>query len=124
MDAMRPVRRSRPEPPDPWMEQLLLCEPVVDRDDEPALKKAREVLVEELPLARDIGELSVGERDAPLGEVVLVPCRRLMLAPVERTVALGDRQLVKMPAPLHQPRKGKGVEQLVAEEEMRAVPRY
>ena len=65
--------------------------------------------------------LTVAQFDPALREVIVVLSVGLVLIPVEGAVALGDPELVKMFTTHHQARERKRVEQLVADDELRAA---
>jgi hypothetical protein len=79
-----------------------------------------DLAVERGPVERDIGELAVVELDPSLGKVRRVRCRRSALVPVQPPVALDHGELVQRAAAPHQPRERLRVEQLVADDEIRA----
>jgi hypothetical protein len=122
-DALTRVRRGGAEAADTRVEELVLRIAVVDGDDQPAPDEARDVLVERLPLQRDVGELAVPEGDPARGEVVLVLRRRLALDPLQLSIALGDPQFVQMLAALHETRERQRVVELVGDDEVCAVAR-
>src|SRR6266542_5278623 len=122
-DLLRCVRGGRSEMTKTAREKLLLGETVIERENEAARHEPTDVFVHALPFEGNVGELAVAQLDAAISEIVATASFRLMLAPVELPLSLGDPQLVQVIAAHDEPREWKRIEKLIADDELRVAPR-